>query len=45
MNCKMGKPNLVCSVEEKMSKVVQKDGITKWAQNQAPKLGPTQNFN
>jgi hypothetical protein len=28
-----GKPNLMGSVEEKMLKAIQKDGITKWAQN------------
>ncbi len=39
------KPNLMCIVEEKTSKAIQKDGITKWVQNQAPKLGPTQNLN
>jgi hypothetical protein len=26
-----GRPNMVCSIEEKMSKVILKDGMIRWA--------------
>jgi len=34
-----GRPNLVRSVKEKMSEVILKDGMTRRAKSQAPKLG------
>lgn len=38
-------PNLVHKAEEKMLEAILKDGITRRAQNQAPKHGHAQDFN
>ncbi len=40
-----GRPNLVHSVKEKMSEVILKDGISRWAKSQTPKLRHAQDFN
>jgi hypothetical protein len=39
-----GRPNLVCSVEEKMLKAILGDGMIKEAKGQAFKLGHAQDF-
>jgi hypothetical protein len=45
MNYGMGRPNLVRSAKEKMPEAILKDGMTKHAENQAPKLGHAQDLN
>jgi len=40
-----GRPNLAHNVEKQMSKAILKDGMTRWVESQAPKLGPSQDFN
>jgi hypothetical protein len=36
-----GRPNLVCSVEEKMLEAILKDKMTRRVENQTLELGPT----
>ncbi len=38
------RPNLVCSVKEKMLKAILKDGMVRWAKSQTLEPGPTQDF-
>jgi len=40
-----GRPNLVHNIEKEMSKAILIDGMTRWLESQAPKPGPSQDFN
>jgi hypothetical protein len=40
-----GRPNLVRNAKEKMLEAILKDGMTKQAENQTPKLGRAQDLN
>jgi len=44
-NFGMGIPNMVHNVDEKMSKAILKDGMSRRAKNQVFKFGLKQNFN